>query len=111
MKINAWSVIACWAFIITFLILVLLANTGVYKNAFIGSNSLYLFGLTAFVHIVLATYLKCPNCGKRPTLQGSKAVHLSAKKIKGINAWSVVVLNIVSKGKFTCIHCGEDYHV
>lgn len=111
MKINAWFVIASWVFIITFLVFLILGLANILKNEFVLVNSIYLFMFFAFGHIILGTCLKCPNCVKRPTVQGIKPVHPSADTKTGINAWSVVILNIVSKGKFKCIHCGRKYHV
>ena len=111
MKMNAWFVVAAWATFLVSATFFVLGITGAYKNEILLINTFLIFVIFALGHLVLGIYLKCPNCGKRPTVQGFRAIHPSSKKKAGLDGWAVVVINIIGKGQFRCIHCGSDFHV
>ena len=58
------------------------------------------FSLFAFLMLVLPV---CPNCGGR-VFSGPKS-DLGAGRSK--RQWYNVVIEVVSKHKFKCLHCGE----
>jgi len=110
MKLNAWFVVSAWAS--------LLASIYLLVAGFIGAEvdeslvtAFVIFLCFASGHFILGIYLKCPNCGKRPTVQGIRAIHPSSEKSAGLDGWAVVVINVIRKNQFRCIHCGSDYNV
>ena len=115
MKINAWLAVTAWvAFLsIAGLYALVFFEVGIGEkttlNAFI--ITFVAFIVSALGHLVLGIYLKCPNCQKRPTVQGFQAIHPASNKVAGISGWAGVIVNIISKGKFKCIHCGSGFHV
>jgi len=110
MKTNAWVTIIPWLTAIVAALFYIGGRMGV-----IGNETIYAAGAIFFVgviaHILLAIFLKYPNCGKRPTVQGFRHVHPDANKKWGMDGWAVVILDVAFSGKFRCIHCGTEYRV
>jgi len=62
----------------------------------------------AVIHTVLAFMLKCPNCNKRPTVQGL-SIHPDAEEAYKLNGWAAVIVRVAFDKQFRCIHCAKDY--
>jgi hypothetical protein len=109
--INSWIVIITWFFLAVFFISLFLLFILAIGEAFFG---LFAFlGMVVFgaIHIFLSFKLKCSNCNKMVTVQGFATVHNKSRKSKYLNAWSSVVLDVLIKREFICIHCGTEYAV
>ena len=111
MKMNAWFVVAAWVAFLVSATFFVLGITGVYKDEVLVINAFLVCAIFALGHLVLGMYLKCPSCGKRPTVQGIRAIHPLSEKKAGLDSWAVVVLNVIGRGHFRCIHCGSEYRV
>ena len=111
MIINAWCTIVTWVALISLAVLYGMVFFKININEKLISNAFLIFIIFALGHLILAMYLKCPNCDKRPTVQGFQDIHPSSKTIAGLSGWAVVIINIVSEDEFRCIHCGSDFHV
>ena len=111
MKMNALLVLGAWILLSVTIVMFILGISGLNVNEHLVINTLWVFVFFVIGHVVLAICLTCPNCGKRPTIQGMKPIHPTSKKIPGLDGWSTVVVNIIKNNQFRCIHCGTDYHL
>jgi hypothetical protein len=110
-RADAYSVFIAWA-----LMLICAALWGLAITLRLPLNELLTFTGQAFlvaagIHVLLAFTHSCPVCGKHPTIQGFGEVHpasLSQSKLKG---WSGVVVSVVRRSEFTCIHCGTHFRI
>ena len=106
---DAGSVAVAWAFVALATVLGLLSSFGAtaaelpFKVAVLG------FFSAAAVHVVLAFRHSCPSCGKHPTIQGFRPPHPESIHQSKLGGWSGVVMSVLSKRRFTCIHCGAHY--
>jgi hypothetical protein len=110
MKLNATVVLAAWIVILACLALFAAGLFGQFNFSLL----LFLFSgivLLALLHLILAIYLRCFNCGKRPTVQGLGKTHSKARKRWGMVGWSVVIIDVLTIKSFRCIHCGEKLSV
>lgn len=62
--------------------------------------------------VFLLSTLKCDNCKNHLfDEKNCKNIHPDANKIRGISYWATIVINVVWKRKFICMHCGQNYKV
>jgi hypothetical protein len=108
--INSWIVVITWFFGAIFLISVLFVVFGI-GQAFFGLLAFIPLFVFALLHIALSFKLRCPACNKMITAQGFAPSHANARRRKYLNAWSTVVLDVLMKRNFVCIHCGRLYEV
>jgi hypothetical protein len=71
--------------------------------------ALWTFFLAAGVHITLAFLHKCPSCDKHPTIQGFKPPHPASLGQSRAQGWAGVVMSVVIRRCFVCIHCGVEH--
>jgi hypothetical protein len=107
MKLNAWTVISCFVALLLSGVLVYF-STRWPLSLDIANFTFYIFLITGFGHVVLALILKCPDCGKRPSVQIFR-IHDEAEKLWGMRGWIVVIIRIAFYNRFRCIHCASDY--
>lgn len=102
-RINAVSVFLAWLFLPSaFLLLAYQKYFDVDDASIVLFLSLFgAFFVSTAVHLVLAYFVRCPNCRKCITVQGFKDPHPSSK-----GDWSKVVWYWFS-GSVVCIHCGS----
>ncbi|MDZ7919718.1 hypothetical protein [Rhodoferax sp.] len=108
-RMDAYSVFVAWALavacvilwaLVVFLKLPFGCLLGFAGKAFLGA---------AAVHVALAFTHKCPVCGKRPTVQGFKPPHPDSQTQSKFTGWAGVVVSVVRRSEFTCIHCGTNF--
>ena len=63
----------------------------------------FAFNIFAFA---LLQFPKCKNCGKK-VFEETPHVKKNANYWAFVNGWSGVVVQIVTKNKFICMHCGK----
>jgi hypothetical protein len=62
--------------------------------------------------VFLLSTLKCDNCKNHLfDEKNGENIHPNANKIRGISYWATIVVNVVWKRKFICMHCGQNYKV
>ncbi len=102
-KINALSVFLAWLLLPTSLLL--LGYQKIFGSSEGSANPfIYLFGafcISAILHLFLAYFVRCPNCGKCITAQG-----FSRPNPNSGGDWSKVVWYWFT-GSVVCIHCGN----
>jgi hypothetical protein len=102
-KINAVAVFLAWFFLPAAFLL--LGYQKYFGNPESSAEPLfYLFGaffVSVGVHLLLAFFVRCPNCNKCITVQGFKEPHPASS-----GGWSKVVWHWFS-GSVVCIHCGS----
>ena len=64
------------------------------------------FCAAVIFHVILALMHRCPSCGKHPTIQGFRTVHPASVGQARAEGWAGVVINVVRRRPFVCIHCG-----
>ena len=101
MLANAYVTLLAWLFLLLLFIFPFIAPN--YLNVVTS-----IFFLFASMHLVLALILKCPNCNKRPTVQGF-SIHPNAEKAYKLNGWAAVIVRVAFDKRFRCIHCAKDY--
>ena len=111
MKLNAWCVFAAWIALFLLIALFVAVLSGFDADASLLVSLIVVLVFLLLCHMALALYLVCPNCGKRPTIQGFQTPHAKTKKMAGLDGWAVVVVSVITKHQFKCIHCGESYSV
>lgn len=63
------------------------------------------------VHIVLALLHRRPGCGKHPTIQGFRRPHTVSVGQSRAERWAGVVVSVLRRKRFVCIHCGVEHLV
>jgi len=109
MKLNAWVMIVCWGALVLWGLFTFLTWLSFAVDTY-AEILFYLFIVTVGIHVVLATVLTCPNCGKRPTIQ-IFTIHKKSEKLWGMDGWAVVIIRSAFYGRFRCIHCATDYQL
>jgi hypothetical protein len=109
--LDAWSVVLAWG-------LLVLAIAAPLAPAFGGTKVLpafqYVFGTfaaAASLHVLLALLHKCPLCGKHPTIQGFAPPHPDSATQAAVAGWAGVVVSVLRRQRFVCIHCGTGFSV
>lgn len=69
------------------------------------------FGTAALTHLVLAFSHRCPTCRKHPTVQGFAPPHPASLAQSKCQGWPGVVVSVVRRNRFVCIHCGSHFVV
>jgi hypothetical protein len=78
----------------------------------VASYALLVIGLLTFiVHMVMAHKHRCPQCRRRPTVQGLKAIHPNAQGQSFMPGWEGATLNVLRRRRIVCIHCGTEFVV
>lgn len=108
--INSWIVWITLFFFASFLISLILVVFGI-GEAYFGLLAFIPLLIFSLLHVGLSFKLRCPACTKMVTVQGFTPLHENARKRKYLNAWSTVVLDILMKRNFVCMHCGRLYGV
>jgi H+/Cl- antiporter ClcA len=67
------------------------------------------FLASAALHVLLALMHRCPSCTKHPTIQGFRPVHQNSVGQSAVQGWGGVVVSILRRRRFTCIHCGTEF--
>ena len=111
MKINAWFAVSAWAAFLICALIFVLGFTGTHQSEAWLAGSFLVFAAFGLGHLVLGSYLICPNCRKRPMVQGFHPIHPASEKIAGLDGWAAAVLNVIRNSRFRCIHCGRSYRV
>ena len=108
-KIDAYSAVVAWLSMAVALLAFLALLLGLpVKPLLIAITAVFL--IAAVAHVSFALAHNCPDCLKHPTIQGFSPLHPSAIK-PGIDGWAHVVLDVVKRDHFTCIHCGAAFRV
>ena len=72
--------------------------------------AMIVLGLSA-LRFVFAISHRCPRCGRCPTIQMFSTLHADAEERLGLSGWSVVAIDVWTRGRFRCIHCGTAFRV
>ena len=62
-------------------------------------------------HVALSFTHSCPRCGKHPTIQGFSSPHAESLSQSSRSGWAGVVVSILRRRRFVCIHCGAAYRI
>ncbi len=110
-KIDAYSAVAAWGLL--GLAIVLFLAAAALKVHIFGAiiGAITAFMLAALIHLGFALAHKCPHCGKHPTIQGFAKLHPSVPTATGVDGWARVVVDVVRKQEFACMHCGTRFKV
>ena len=110
LRINSWIVVIAWLFGAIFLISLVLLIFGI-GQVFFGLLALIPMLFFGIIHLILSFKLRCPACAKMITFQGFSQPHPNTRNRKYLNAWSTIVLDVLTKRNFVCLHCGKAYEV
>ena len=69
------------------------------------------FLIAAGIHFILAFTHSCPVYGKHPAIQGFGQVHPASFTQSKLKGWSGVVVSVIRRSEFTCIHCGTHFRI
>lgn len=111
-QLDALTVVLAWLALVCILALLFF---GLASSAFASDGVIIvmvvIFILFSLAHFFLSFQHRCPECLKHPTIQGFSPVHPKARAQSGMQGWTRVVWDVLRKRQFSCIHCGETYHV
>ena len=110
MLVSATFIFIAWCLLLTLMILFGLALLGTLSDTV--AKAYMFWGFMAFIiaaisYIALALSLKCPTCGKSPTIQGFSGGH----KQCGQKHWAIAIMDALLCRQFKCIHCGTHYKI
>jgi hypothetical protein len=86
-------------------------SAGIHELESPAKATLLAFFLAVGVHLILAFLHQCPSCGKHPTIQGFTPPHPASLGQSKADGWAGVVMSVVLRKRFVCIHCGVEYKV
>ena len=108
---DALSVVAAWLSLFVFFSLLVAGFLGAVADSTI-VVSLGVAVVFAALHVVLTFSHRCPSCGKGPTRQllvgDAHPESIGNSRLRG---WGGVVLAVLFRRRFACIHCGARYTV
>jgi hypothetical protein len=110
-RADAISVIVTWSLMVMIGGLGLALGAGVPGLEGAVVLALGMVFLSAGTHVILSFLHQCPSCDKHPTIQGMKPPHPASDGQSKAHGWSGVVMSVVSKRRFVCIHCGVEHDV
>ncbi len=111
LRADAVSVVVTWSLLGLAGVLGLLRLAGLDQLETAAKVSVIGFFVATLVHIVLALLHKCPDCEKHPTIQGLTPLHPASLKQSRASGWAGVVVCVLRKKRFVCIHCGTEHEV
>ena len=110
-RLDSYAVMGAWTFLILAGVSWIAATTLDMPVGRLAAISFAAFFSLALAHLFLAFRHKCPECRKRPTIQGLSPVHPASSGQAVFEGWAGVVVSVVRRGKFVCIHCGAPFSV
>lgn len=99
-----------WLLLLALWISLIFVIIGIYNDRVVTT----VFCTLIFVSLSYATtslLLKCSHCGRRIFLQWKTEPPPYSIKYKGMTGWSSIVLQVLFKREFQCMHCGKIYGV
>lgn len=79
----------------------------IFHYPFIAAVALPILVLSVLLLLPIRFLFRCPSCGERILVQGSRSLHPARHRLPfGIASWVAVALDIVRHREFTCVHCG-----
>ena len=72
-------------------------------------NTVGVLAITIILATILASSIKCLNCGKHILKQTFEKKHPDAVRHMPLNYWSSIVVDCLFKKKITCMYCGKVY--
>ncbi len=110
-RLDSYAVMGAWACLALTGVAWLAATTLNLPVGRLAAGSFASFLALALAHLVLAFRHKCPECLKRPTVQGLSPVHPGSAGQAVFEGWAGVVVSVVRRKRFCCIHCGTPFSV
>jgi len=111
LRTGALSMVGAWASLIICVASVIVASTGVYRgNGLLFGATLGLFIGLVVLYTSVAFVLRCPRCTRRIFSQGTTRPPYS-EPVCGVEGWGAVVLRVVARGQFRCMHCGQRFAI
>lgn len=98
----AWVTLAVFALLF---ILYASDNSEILNTAF--KTTLIVVVIAALSYVLLALRLHCPACNRRFLLQTPGPKHPSVRSLIGLDYWATSAMEVVLRGMFTCMYCGE----
>jgi hypothetical protein len=110
LRIGSISVVCAWACLLAFLLLVILASTGVYRSAWPAVGAIGSFFGLAVLYTFIAFTLRCPKCRRHVFVQWTTRPPHS-EKFLGLEGWGALALKAAARGEFRCMYCGQRFVV
>lgn len=70
-----------------------------------------LFAATGWFTMLMAIITRCPTCNRRVFIDTGSAKHPNARNVKKLGHFSTIVIDVIRRREFVCMHCGTSYHV
>lgn len=102
-------IFTAWALIVLLTCIFVFGDQLYGKFTFLDKYILHLIGFDFVFNIfafALLQFPKCKNCGKK-VFEETPNVKKNANYWAFVNGWSAVVVQIVTKNQFVCMHCGK----
>ncbi len=110
-KLGASFVLLAWLSIPVFLLTIFLSATSIYAESWLVTSVLATLLISAFIYLTIALFLKCENCTRRLTVQWKKEPPPFSISYLGMAGWSSIILQVLFKNRFVCMHCGKHYRL
>ena len=109
--IAAWLVIGAWCVLALLIVQLILGQFQAVRGAWFLEASIFVSLLSALIvlgvfYALLAFSLRCQACGKRFYVEAPGPKDSNARRIFGMDHWASAVIDILRRGKCTCMYCG-----
>ncbi len=106
LRFTCWVIVGAWFFLV--------ASISLFIYGFFNKDILQIlvpvfcvFIIIAAIGVTTSLLHRCPNCNRRFLIEIPGSKHVSARKVGGLDFWATVVIDVLSKGRFVCMYCGE----
>lgn len=103
--------VAAWAIMLACCLAIALFVTGIYSDDKLIAVMLGTLICTCLLFIITVTLLKCSHCERRIFVQWKQEPPPYSIKFKGMCGWSSIVLQVLCRREFQCMHCGKKYKI
>ena len=110
-KVGASFVVFSWLSMAIFMLSLGLGATGIIKDSQFILYPLGTFFVSALLYAAVAISLRCENCARRITVQWRMEPPPFSIKFCKMEGWSSIILQVLLKNRFVCMHCGKKYSV
>ena len=107
---SSFAVVA-WSAMLFIVIAFFLSFFGIYHN---DQFLTVIFGTllsAGALYLVFAPLLKCNHCDRRIFVQWTREPPPFSIKFKGMEGWASIILQVILRREFMCMHCGKKYKV
>ena len=110
-KLGASFVFLAWFSMSVLLLIFFSAAVGIYAESWFVISAMATSFIPAITYLTIALFLKCEICTRRITIEQYGEPPPFSISYLGMAGWSSIILQVLFKNRFVCMHCGKHYRL